>query len=412
MQGISALAIPWYVVNDLGLSYLWGWIYFAVTGVVLFWGVYAGTLVDRYKRKVILTINPLICGLILMILSKLFINGSSNIFLCSFCFLGIFLSYSLYFPNLYAVCQEMAEKKDYGKISSILEIQGQLSLIFAGSIAALLMHGAPNGLWPVFGVHIDFGLSFNAWGIDDIIFYNGIGLVLSSTMTFWINYDVINKREIDMSGIFKRINTGFRFLFKNRFLFLFGLTSFSVFFAIIIINFMVSPQYIAQHLNGSSEVYGISEVYFGIGSALAGALAIKLFSDRHALYGISLLIGLAALVLIYFLFNTSVFIYYLCFAILGFSNAGTRVLRITYLLKMIPTDVVGRANSVFNVLNTFARLIFVGIFTMPFFTYSNNVIYAMLILGVVLMLCLGIGLYHRKSIIALVIDESYRKQSG
>ena len=50
-QGISLIAIPWYIANQLGRPSLYGLLYLIVTTLTLFWGPYAGTLVDKYDRK-------------------------------------------------------------------------------------------------------------------------------------------------------------------------------------------------------------------------------------------------------------------------------------------------------------------------------------------------------------------------
>jgi DHA3 family macrolide efflux protein-like MFS transporter len=50
-QGISMLAIPWYFTGVIHNSNLFQSIYLATAVISLFWGLYAGTLVDRYSRK-------------------------------------------------------------------------------------------------------------------------------------------------------------------------------------------------------------------------------------------------------------------------------------------------------------------------------------------------------------------------
>jgi len=50
-QGISMLAVPWYFTGILHDSGLFENIYLITTAFSLFWGLYAGTLVDRYSRK-------------------------------------------------------------------------------------------------------------------------------------------------------------------------------------------------------------------------------------------------------------------------------------------------------------------------------------------------------------------------
>ncbi|MFT6686590.1 MAG: DHA3 family macrolide efflux protein-like MFS transporter, partial [Bacteroidia bacterium] len=50
-QGISLIAIPWFIANQLGRPGLYGLLFLAVTILTLFWGPYAGILIDRYDRK-------------------------------------------------------------------------------------------------------------------------------------------------------------------------------------------------------------------------------------------------------------------------------------------------------------------------------------------------------------------------
>ena len=58
-QGISMLAIPWYFAQISETNFFWFW-YLVITALTLFWGIYAGTLVDRYSRKRIFIILNLI----------------------------------------------------------------------------------------------------------------------------------------------------------------------------------------------------------------------------------------------------------------------------------------------------------------------------------------------------------------
>ena len=50
-QGISMLAIPWYFAKVLQKSEVFALIYGIATFATLFWGLYAGTLIDRFPRK-------------------------------------------------------------------------------------------------------------------------------------------------------------------------------------------------------------------------------------------------------------------------------------------------------------------------------------------------------------------------
>jgi len=50
-QGISMLAIPWYFAKHLNAASIFSIIYSIATFASLFWGLYAGTLIDRFPRK-------------------------------------------------------------------------------------------------------------------------------------------------------------------------------------------------------------------------------------------------------------------------------------------------------------------------------------------------------------------------
>ena len=82
----------------------------------------------------------------------------------------------------------------------------------------------------------------------------------------------------------------------------------------------------------------------------------------------------------------SVLVLYIVSLILGFCNAGIRVLRLSYLFANVPNYLMGRVGSIFNLLNVFIRSIFIFVFSQAFFAYSNNMIYAYAIMAVFLLM--------------------------
>ena len=66
-QGISMVAIPWYFVKVVARPEVFANAYFLITFITLFWGIYAGTLVDRYSRR-----NLFIIINIISIINKIF----------------------------------------------------------------------------------------------------------------------------------------------------------------------------------------------------------------------------------------------------------------------------------------------------------------------------------------------------
>ena len=108
--------------------------------LTLFWGLYAGALIDRYSRKNIFIITNLVCGsLIGSIAFYGFIYSSLPNFLVFFVFAVTIFNYNIHYPTLYAFGQEITEKEKYGKLNSYIEVQGQATSVLAGAFAALLL---------------------------------------------------------------------------------------------------------------------------------------------------------------------------------------------------------------------------------------------------------------------------------
>jgi len=70
-QGITMLAIPWYLVQVPGGKFLNATMVAVVTLLSMFWGVYAGTLIDKYNRKRLFMGLTAIDGIILCTVASL-----------------------------------------------------------------------------------------------------------------------------------------------------------------------------------------------------------------------------------------------------------------------------------------------------------------------------------------------------
>jgi MFS family permease len=99
-----------------------------------------------------------------------------------------------------------------------------------------------------------------------------------------------------------------------------------------------------------------------------------------------LLTALAAGLFFWAFISAQVWIIYVFCLLLGFSNAGIRVLRLTYFFQHIPNDIMGRVNSIFNMSNVLVRSLFIFLFSLSFFADSAQVVWAFFILSVFLAL--------------------------
>lgn len=383
-QGITMLAVPWYFTGILNKESLFGNIYFGVTLVSLFWGVYSGTLIDRYNRKkIFLAMN--VVGL--LVLGSVSIYGfyyrHLSWWMAAIPFATTAFIYNLHFPNLYAYAQEITPKDDYAKVTSLLEIQGQISFTAAGGLAAILLQGFDGKKWS------KLGLGFvDSWHFPPVEIWKIFAL---DAFTYAIAFAIIYRiqslpevaKKIDLEPLKNRLTTGFKFLLKNKLMLRFGVLSLLLFLTIIVFGTQLSPMFVKLHLNAGGDVFAISDMAFSFGALLAGIFIGHLFKAHQ---NISSIIGLnimAGVMYLAMLLTKITLLFYASNFIIGFCNAGVRIQRITYIFHHIPNEVIGRVGSVFFVMNVLFRLVLIGLFSMPLFHSPHGVLIPVLLLALI-----------------------------
>ena len=159
-QGITMLAIPWYFTKVFSMESFFALVYATTTFICIFWGLYAGVIVDKYSRKKVFLILNLISGIIVTSIALIgYKNGNIPIPLIVAVFSMMLLNFNVHYPNLYAFCQELTKKKDYKKITSYLEIAGQTTTVLSAAIAAILIEGTNNQILYLFQMKHVFFLS-------------------------------------------------------------------------------------------------------------------------------------------------------------------------------------------------------------------------------------------------------------
>ncbi|MFT5071492.1 MAG: hypothetical protein ACI8V8_001460, partial [Chitinophagales bacterium] len=84
--------------------------------------------------------------------------------------------------------------------------------------------------------------------------------------------------------------------------------------------------------------------------------------------------------------NTEFIYLYIAYAFIGFANSGIRVMRTTYIFSVIDNNLIGRTGSAFTVINALIRIVFIGLFSLPFFATAENISLTMFILGLFVIL--------------------------
>ncbi len=385
-QGISMIAIPWFFVKQ-DATETFGLFYIVTNILCFFWVPYCGTLIDRFNRKNILLISTLISGIFLGSVSVFgFYNDGLSMTMVASIFTMTFLNYNIHYPNLYAFIQEICEKEWYGRIASFIEIQGQVTSVLAGAGAAMLLEGTDNGIINLFGLRINIGIDIPAWQIHEIFALDTLTYILAFVCILFMKFQPLKKRKKELKSVLEQLKIGYQYLKEHATVFIFGVASYSIFVVTLICNFYLAAVYVEQQLNMGGNVYAASEMYYSVGAIFAGVAIQSIFRKIRIPLAIIILTILTVLLLCSLAWFAHEFIFYIMIGILGLTNAGTRVLRVTFLFSHVHNHVYGRANSIFILTNIAFRILFLSIFAMAFFHESNHIIYSFLVLAVFLLL--------------------------
>ena len=385
-QGISMLSIPWYFGSVLNKSSLFNFAAGCITLFSIFWSLYAGTLIDKYPRKnVFLGIN--ICGGIALCSVSIFgyIHGSLPPGWVLFIFGVTIFIYGIYFPSLYAFGQEITEKENYGKMNARLEIQAQATSMLAGAFGAILLAGTSNHSVNLLGLRIPLGFDVARWKLQDIFLMDGCTYLVSIFLIALIRYTPAEIHLQEKGSVLSRIKSGFVYLKAHPDLFWFGNASYAIFVVLMVeVHLLISP-YVSRHLLARPYVYTSAEIWYAVGALLAGLTIRSLFRRMHTVLAIILMMLITSAGFFITAFTSNIAWFFLFSVMIGITNAGTRILRITYLYQHIPNSIIGRTGSVFNVINIFLRAGFSFLFALPFFINEDHVIYAYFTSGVFLL---------------------------
>lgn len=382
-QGITMLSIPWYFASIADESVMFGKVLAVATFISIFWSLLAGTIIDRYPRKTIFWIASAI-GFVVLGGAGLYgeMTGEMPLWLVAFIFVFTFFGFNIHYPNLYAFTQQLAAKGDYGRVNSMIEILGQSTNVISGAFGAILLSGTAAGAINLLGLELVLPFEIQRWEIWEIFFLDAATYFLAACIIPFITYKIVDGLPVDMEPLVQRFKRGWRFLKLNKELLVFGLMSYSIFVVLLVEVQFLLPIYVDNHLETGADVYASSEVYFALGSLIAGLLIRRLTRNLAPSKAIILLMLMAGLLFMIMAITKSVNGFYLFSILLGFSNAGARITRVTFLFNHVPNNIIGRANSIFYVYNITSRGILITLFAMSFFSEGNNIIWAYAICGV------------------------------
>ena len=376
------LAIPWYFAKNLNAASTFATIYAVATFITLFWGLYAGTIIDRFPRKNIFIGICAASALVLLSISSYgFINGSIPMFGVAFVFCFTLFNYNIHYPTLYAFGQEITEKENYSKTNSLLEVMGQSINVFSGAIAVLLIEGINVDIW-------GHNIQIQSWEIHEIFLMDGITYIIAMSLIYFIKYVPTVVNVISKEPVLVRLKEGIQYLKKRPAIFHFGNASYTVFIFVLISTHLLWPIYVEKHLGELGNIYAITKMNYAAGALFAGFFISLIFRKSNIILSIIVLTIIALIAFFVLSVTHSIYVLFGLAVSLGIANAGIRIQRITYLFNHVPNNIIGRTNSVFQSINILLRSICIGLFSWTFFSEGSNITWAFVIAGGVTVLSL------------------------
>ena len=411
-QGITMLSVPWYFARQ-GLSSDFNLIYGIITGATIFWGLTAGTIVDRFNRKRVFLINNAIEGSILLSVAAYGQwLGALPTELIILVFTTTVFGFYLHYPNLYAFAHEITTVDEYTKVTSAIEIVGQSTNVLAGAGAALLLEGVHiQSSWSI----ININWHVEAWSIQEIFLMDGITYALSILLISLIRYAPAHHDTVERGSFTKRLRSGFQYLRAHPIIFLFGVFSHSIFVVMLVTLNALMPLYITNHLRAGGEIFGTMEILYGLGALMAGIFVSRIFQRFTAVRSIIFMLLLATAALGLSTVTRSVGIFLGIGLVIGFANAGVRVLRLSFLFRHIPNQVIGRVNSIFSIINVMNRTLFILILSFPYFGVGSHILwgYALMALFTAISAIVLIILYPKiLTVSAVAIEKAPTVRAG
>jgi len=378
---MSMIAIPWYFAKQDNLAFF-GLAYIVTNIISIFWMPLSGSIVDKYNRKKVFLYLCLVVGTILAIITSFgFYWGYLPPIMVASVFMLTFLNYNIHYPCLYAFVQEIIEAKSYYKITSLLEIVGQITTITAGAAATLLLEGTQNSSLILFGYNLNLGFDIAAWEIHEIFFVDTITYFIAFFIILMIRYVPVIIRKKETGSLLQRLKLGYEYLKDNSAVFWFGILSYMVFLAVLLEAFYLGVSYVSNHLQESGDVYANSKIAYSIGAIFVGLTIRYVFRFVSIPLSIIIMSFITAGIFFSLSMSKSLFLFFLLMMVLGFCNAGVRIARMSYLFKNVDNQYFGRAGSIFFLTNVVFRILLMVIFTRAFFQEANHIVYAYMIIA-------------------------------
>ncbi|QFF97480.1 MFS transporter [Psychrobacillus glaciei] len=355
-SGITMIAIPWMLVTSTNGNAVFGYVTICMTIISFIVTPFIGNLIDKMSRKKLLLVSEIICFVLLLFFSIIgFMGLHYEVWHYMFIYMIGSLYYTIFYPTMFALNQEIFNKDQYRSLNGTMEVQGQLSSVIAGGLASILL---------------------SIWDLQYILLLDA--LTYGAAIYFYLKlpYTQISLRKV--SKISKSKGTeGLMYMLKRPSMFIFVFFSIMPFIGVMITNYLF-PVYLSDVLKSSGSLYGTQSMIYGMGAIMAGIIVpiiARKFGDEKTIIYCMITYTIAISLIVWV--NIPFYLSLMFFIAIG--NSGARVARNSFLMDQIPNEIIGRIDSLFRSLGLFFRIVLLAIFTGMVST--GQIIYCFIILS-------------------------------
>lgn len=321
--GMSTIGANWYLMDQTGSITSVGFMLSlnVIAGFII--SAFAGTFIDKWNRKTIILWAHGIRATALLLLTGAFLWFGFRIeLLYAFAILNG-MGWTVYMSASRSLIQEIVPEDDFIHGNSLIEISLQVGMFVAGAVSGIL---------------------YKYVGFEWILFLNALAFIAAILFLGRMQHTPI---ELENKGepFFQTFKNGFRYLLERPYILLLGIVSIIPLVSTMVYN-VVLPGYVNISVGGDSVVFGLSDMFYGIGALLSGFIAASLAKRLSSNKTIVLFFLTSVLILVIVAFNTTLLVLYVGSMLIGLTNSSLRILITTSLMETVSKAYMGRSTSV------------------------------------------------------------------
>lgn len=333
--GMSTIGANWFIMDRTGSLSAVGFMLTLNVLASLAISPLFGIVTDRFNRKsIILGTNWIRASALLAIAFAFLFLDFNVVYLYLFTIVNG-MGWTIYMSASRSLVQELLPKKDLINGNSLIEISLQVGMFVAGGASGVL---------------------YKFYGFETILILNAAAFVVSSLFLYGIQYTPIAVENKEGS-FYVNFKEGLNYLRERPSVFLLGVASIIPIVAVMVFN-VVLPGYVSGPVNGDSVVFGLSDMFYGIGGLLSGFVAAPLARKLSNNGTIVLFFIMAISIQFAWVFNHYVWILYIGCLLFGLSNSSLRIVMNTILMGTVSKSFMGRAMSVWMAISFLLQCIF------------------------------------------------------